>query len=179
MIVRRSRHIESSLDGPVQFFDFAGVACAHQPRQPVARSGEDVVEVCDAPDRQSLPATEDHFGREVADGTGDERNHDSAYRLEDRITSQDHDGSATDCYRPFPASRPTRLLLASRVGGLPVPDIHELVEQCGLRFSYLARVEIGDPGGLEVLPDGFVQEQAYLPALPCGKVPQLLLDGMV
>ncbi len=97
----RSRYLEGGLDSAVQFLNFGVVASAHQSRQSEARNRKDVVEVCDAPRRQSLAAAEDHFRRQLADGPGDESNYDSPNAPQDRVSSQDYDGAATDRFRQF------------------------------------------------------------------------------
>jgi hypothetical protein len=45
--------------------------------------------------RQSLPATEKHFGGQMTDGSRNQRDYDSAKVFENSISGQDNDGSAT------------------------------------------------------------------------------------
>jgi len=91
-----SSYVEGYLDRLVQFLDFAGIACPHQPLQAVARNGEYVVEIRNTGDGQSLSAAKNHFRWELTDRSGNERDHDRADVFENCITSEDHDRSAID-----------------------------------------------------------------------------------
>ena len=103
-----------------QFIEFAGVARPHQTLHAVARNGEYVVEIGNTRDGQSLPAAKNHFGWELTDRPGNERDYDRANVFENCIAGQDHDRSAADW---LGAIQPTRSPHASRVVGLPIGDI--------------------------------------------------------
>jgi hypothetical protein len=78
-------HIESILYRLVQFFDFSGVTGAHQPFQALARNSEYVVEVRDTWRRQSLPASEDYFGRKLTDRARNKRDNDATNTFKNSI----------------------------------------------------------------------------------------------
>lgn len=108
-MVRGLRYVERGLDGLVQLRDCGGVACTHQPLQSVAWNREYVVEVSDTPDGQPLPAAEHDFGREVANRSGDECDHNRTNAVKDGIPGEDYYGSATHRWGKWDSMRGRRL----------------------------------------------------------------------
>ncbi len=92
-------YVESSLDRLVELFDLGRAAGSHQPRQPAAWDGEDVVEVGHAPGTKTLPAPENDLGRKSANGSRHKSDNDRIDRVENGIPGQDHDRPATDGWR--------------------------------------------------------------------------------
>jgi len=85
---------------------FCSVDCysKHQPLHAVAWNGEYVIEVRNTRDTQSLPAAKNHFGRELTDRAGNERDYDRANVFENCFAGQDHDRSGTDWTRYLPCA---------------------------------------------------------------------------
>jgi len=76
--------------------EFAGITGAHQALYTLARHSEDVIEIRNAGNWQSLPASENHFGRELPDGSRNQRDHDSTDIVENSIPGEDNYRSATN-----------------------------------------------------------------------------------
>lgn len=72
-------------------------------------NGENIVQVRNTSDRQSLSAAENYFSRELTDGSRDKSNHDRADVIQDGIPSQDNYGPVAD-----------------RIGQLSPPDLATL-----------------------------------------------------
>jgi len=85
------RHVEGCFDCFVQLRHLVGITCAHLPLQSLARNCEDIVEVRHTANRQALPSTEDYFGWQLANGSGDECDNDRLDATQDRVPGQDYD----------------------------------------------------------------------------------------
>jgi hypothetical protein len=67
----------------INLFD---VACAHQPLQTVAWNSQNVVQIGNARNGQTLRTPEEHFGRKSTDRSRHQGNNNGADVFENRIT---------------------------------------------------------------------------------------------
>jgi hypothetical protein len=91
-----SRDIQRGLDRPIQLLYLGSVASPHEPAQTLARDGEDVVEVCNASDGQPLVTAEHDLARKTPNRPGDQGNHDPVDGVENGISRQNDDWSASN-----------------------------------------------------------------------------------
>lgn len=65
--------------------------------------------------------------------------------------------------------------MLSREGSFPAGYVWKLLDQPELRLGNVARIDISDRSGFEVLPDGFLHQGAHLTALPGCQISKLFL----
>ena len=82
-------NIERRFDGSVDLFQLLYIAGSHEASHTVPGNRQEVVKICHALKRQSLPAAKDDLSRNPSYGSGHENDNDRIDGMEDRISRQD------------------------------------------------------------------------------------------
>ena len=102
-MIPSSGHVECGLDRLIQLGDLVGVARPHESFQAVSGIRQEVVQIGDAADRQSLASAQRHFSGKLSDRSRYQGNDDPTNAVENGVACQDHDWPATDGRRQLAA----------------------------------------------------------------------------
>jgi hypothetical protein len=163
---------QRSLDGLVQFIEFAGVARPHQTFHLVARNVRSMLSSLATHGTGNPWRRKNHFAQ-LTDRPGNERDYDRPNVLENCIGCQDNDRSATDWLRQFSPPDLFTLHVSS--------DFQS--EMSGSSPSSAACVSpIWVESRSVIAADSrccqtAFNERAHIAALLCGEIPKLLLPA--